>query len=825
VRNAPGNFYSSPAFVVPACCGSENINCKKMIVHYLKLARKALIKHKYYTFVNVFGLVCGMLSALIIAKYIGASLQSDSFHVNKNRIWALTQEQSIDGNPQVKSTATYLGVADLVTRFPDASSFTKYSQHVESRVMTEAKDGDRVSFTENRIFVADSSFLKIFTFPLIHGDQATALSRPNSVVLTESAAAKYFGDTNPIGQTLTMRVSWGRETAYQVTGVAKDIPKLSRFAFDFLITQGEVNREELWNVPQCSIFLLVNENVQPEVLAEKLTNSLKDVPQLKATNRKVIMLLESMADIQLSTEEYLLATVAIFIILISWVNYINQIIAQSYWRIKQIGIFRIMGATVRNLRIQFLVESSLVCLISLALVIGIYSALEQPLQTFTGGHLLPLIGDPTATNVLFVGIFMVGIAVAVGVQATVHFSQDFGRSLQGVNSTKIGGIGLRKALVVVQFSISTVLIISIFVIGDQLEYLETKDKGMNMNDVLVVKAPMVRDTTWNVKRKTLELFKQRCVELPFVTDATSSTTIPSEEYRHETYISLQGSTDKALVHQNGVDDHFFSMYEVEFIAGRDFTPGARSTNRSSIILNESAASALGISDYDNIIDASVVDHEDPEAVYNIVGVVRDYHKTSMKYEVKAMAFKYNEFRGHSSLKINSASLNEIGLAEGINTIKEIWKESYPDAAFDHFFLGDKFAAEEAQDRYFGRLFRYFTVLSVIISCLGLFGLSLLISTKRQKEIGIRKTFGASSAAILAIFLRGYMGPLLVSLLVGFPIAYLMMSGWLENYAYRIEIGVGLVASAVGTLAALFIFTVSFCTIKSSMANPVKVLRE
>jgi len=346
-----------------------------------------------------------------------------------------------------------------------------------------------------------------------------------------------------------------------------------------------------------------------------------------------------------------------------------------------------------------------------------------------------------------------------------------------------------------------------------------------MDDILVIKTPMVKDTTWRVKRKTLELFKQRCAELPFVRDVTSSTTIPSEEYRQETYLSLQGSTDKALIHQNGVDEHFFSLYEVKFIAGRDFIPDAGSRNRNSIILNESAARALGITDYDRIINTKVIDHEGPDMVYDIIGIAKDYHKTSMRYEVRPMAFKFNVFRGHCALKINMSALTGSGLTEGLDAIKEIWKESYPDASFDHFFLDDKFAAQDMQDRRFGRLFKYFTVLSVIISCLGLFGLSLLISTKRQKEIGIRKTFGASSTAILAIFLRGYVGPLLVSLLVGSPIAYVMMNRWLENYAYRIEIGFGLVALAAATLVAIFLFTVSYSTIKSSMTNPVRVLRE
>ncbi len=795
-----------------------------MIGHHLKLARKSLIKHKYYTFVNVFGLMCGMLSVLVIAKYVGATVEMDKFHQNKDRIYSTAQEQFTDGNSNGEHASTYLGMANLVSRFPDVVDLTRYSQHVESLVIAE-KDGNRLSFTEQNIFVADSNFLKIFSFPLVHGDRETALSRANSIVLTASTSKKYFGDRNPIGETVTIRVSWGRETTYQVTAVARDITKLSRFEFDFLIPQGTVNADALWNIPQCSLFLLLQENANADALTEKLTNTVNQVPQLNSTNRKVIISLSSIAAPRLSTEEYLLLTVAIFIVLISWTNYINQTIAQSYWRIKQIGVFRIMGATRNNLHVQFLVESCLVCLISLFLVVGLYIGFEQALRTFTNGHLLPLLEDPTIINPVFLGIFAIGIVVSMVAQAVVHFSQDFGKSLQNAYSSRVGNLNLRKVLVVVQFSISTILIISIFVIGNQLDYLDTHDKGMNMDNVLVIKAPKARDTTWIVKRKTLEAFKQRCRELPFVSRVTSSTTIPGEEYRNEAYLTLQGSTSKTLVHQNGVDDRFFSFYEIEFIAGRDFIPDARAKNRRSIILNETAAKSMGISDYTELIDAKVVDHEEPDDPYYIIGIIKDYHKTSMKYVVRPMAYKFNELRGHSSLKINAAALNGIGLVESVAAVKKIWQESYPDAAFDHFFLRDKFATQDSQDRHFGSLFKGFTVLSVIISCFGLFGLSLLISTQRQKEVAIRKTFGASSAAILTIFLKGYLAPLAVSFVIGAPVAYLMMDRWLQNYAYRIEIGFGIVALALSTLSAVFLFTVSYSTIKSSVANPVRVLRE
>ena len=793
-----------------------------MIRHYLKLAKRDLFKNKFYTIINVFGLVSGMLSSLIIAKYIGGSLQTDSFHLKKDRIFSISQDESIDNNPQKSTNATYFGVGEIIKQYPDLVNMTRYSYHVESLITAETDSANKVSFLEDRIFSVDSSFLNIFTFPLIFGDPETALSRMNSIVLTRSTSKRYFGNSNPVGKTLSVRAPWGAETSYEVTGVTEDVPPRSQFNFDFLTTQLQMDPSEFWYVPDCSTYLLLDMNADINALALKLTNTLNEVPELKSTNRKVNISLDSLANVQLSNTEFLLATVGFFIILISWVNYINQIIAQSYWRMKEIGILRVMGATQSNLKAQFIVESSLICLTSVILIIIIYLSLEPILQTLTNGHLLPLINDPTPTNFVFITIFMLGVLLAAAIPTVIFFSGNLGTTLRNMYSSKIDGVGLRKTLVVIQFSISTILIISVFVISNQLKYMNEKDKGIDMENVLIVQAPIVRDTSWNIKRKTVERFKERCSQLPFVANVTSSTTVPGEEYRQETNLSIAGSTNKTMVHQNGVDDHFFDLYNVKFVAGQNFIRDARWKNKSSIILNESAARAIGITDFDKMISAKITDHESNE-VYDLVGIVRDYHQTSLKYKMRPIAFKFSVFRGHFSLKINKEALSDNELDENLNTIKQIWKETYHDAPYENFFLEQKFASQDREDHSFGKLFNYFTVLSIVISCLGLFGLSLLISTKRQKEIGVRKVFGASSFTILALLLRSYLAPLCVAMFIGTPVAYQLMAMWLGNYAYRIEIGWELMFTALFSLTLIFLLTVTYHTIKSAISNPIKVL--
>jgi putative ABC transport system permease protein len=796
-----------------------------MISHYFRLARKTFLKNKYYTFINIFGLVCGMLSGLIIAKYVGGSLQFDSFHVNKDRIYSITQRESLNGNPQKESRATYYGSGELIKEYPELVSSTRYNQQIESVVQIDGENGNKVSFVENKIFATDSAFLRIFTFPLILGDSATALSRINSVVLTNSTSKRYYGKENPVGKVLTIRVPWG-ETMYEVTGVVEDCPKQSQFQFDLLISQPPLDPSEFWTVPEFSIFVLLKAGSEDGGLSKKLTHTLESVPQLKANNRKVLVTLQSIANVKLTNTEYLLVAVGIFIVLISWVNYINQIIAQSYLRIKEIGILRVLGSTRANLRTQFVVESSLLCLTSLLLIVVIYLILEPYLQTFTNGHMLSSKKDPSLVNQFFLTIFIIGIATAAFVPNVILFSQNFATALRNGYGSKIESPGLRKALVIIQFSISTILIIGIFVISNQLEYMRSKDKGINMENILVVKDPMPKDTTWLVKRETLESFKKRCAELPFVSEITSSSTVPGESYRHETYLRVADNDKKTLVHINGIDDRFFDLYKVKFLAGHGFIPDAKWKNRTSIILSESAAKALDILDFDKMIDTKIVDQERPDLVYNLIGIVKDYHQTSLKYEIEPMAFRFNEFFGHLSLKINRAGgSHENGLQDKLDAIKKIWDDVYHDAPFDTFLLDQKFEAQDAEDRYFGKLFKYFTILSIVVSCLGLFGLSLLVSTKRQREIGIRKTFGATSVDILTIFLKGYLGSLAGAILFGAPWAYFLMDRWVRNYSYRIEIGLGPACLAVLSLTMIFLLTVSYHTIKSSLANPVKTLRD
>lgn len=796
-----------------------------MIGHYFKVAKKILIKNKFYTLINMFGLICGMLSVLIISKYIGYSMQFDNFHLMKDRIYSVLQKESFDGNPQQSRSSTYWGIGDLISQFPEVNKITRYSMHVPAAVIYEGPTGHSVSFIENKIAITDSSFLRIFTFPLLSGDSLTVLSQPNSVVLTKSASQKYFGDMDPIGRTLAIRVAWGEETIYTITGVIVDVPKNSRFQFDLLINRKPgLNKEQFWDSPDYSTYLLLNKNANSEELVKKQSTTLEEVAELKSDNRTINVSLESISSFNLSVSEYLLVVVGILIMLLCWVNYFNQVIAQSYWRIKEVSIQKVLGATRTNLWLQFLIESTLNCLIVLVLIIGLYIVLEQKLLEFTGGHLLPIIGDNSYINYLFLAVFFIGIFITGAIPATILFSKKFDLLSQEMYRKRIGGVRLRRILVILQFSISLILLICIFVIKNQLDYISSKDKGIEIQNILVIKAPIVKDTTWKEKKRRMKVFKAKCRELPITLQVASSTIVPSEEYRNERSLRLNDRGGKFIVHQVGVDENYFSLYKVKFLIGHGFNPKAYFENMYSLVLNESAARGLGIGNFNDALDVKIYDLES-DKIYNLIGIVKDFHETPLKYKMEPMVFKFNKIRGNISIKFNGDNIDEKTFNESISQLKEVWSDLYQGASFDYFFLDRRYKALNLEDQYYKQFFYVFTSLSIIISCLGLFGMSLLISEKRQMEIGIRRVFGASSTDILAIFFKSYLVSLLFSIVFGSPIGIWLMNIWLQEYAYKVELGIGLVFKAIISVSVIFILTISYHVIKSAHSDPVKVLRE
>jgi putative ABC transport system permease protein len=793
-----------------------------VFAHYFKVARRTFAKNKSNYGINLIGLVSGTLTALIIAKYLGFSLSYDDFHENKEKIFLVHHEESTDDLDVQSLTDTYWGTGEVIKEsFPEVAKITRYGGYLEKLVMTTSENGELVKFNENKIRYVDSNFLTIFTYPMIYGDPQTSLSKVNSVVLTKSTSKKYFGEIIPIGKVLTTRVSWGTEEKLTVTGVIEDIPKNSTLQFDFLVSQSPPETAEYWTSPSYRTYLLINKQTEPDLLAEKLSKEINQISTLSAAGKKINLKLESIASVRLNSNEYILALVGLFILIITWINYLNISAAQAYSRLQEIGVLSIMGASRFNFIMQFSIETCLLNVIAIMLIGIGYALLEPSMQAFTHYHLLPLFGDGGMINFFFVIIFLVGSIAAIGLQKVILNTEKALQSLSNGEEWKTR-VGLRRILVIVQFCISATLIISIFVIASQLDYMKNQDKKFDASNILILKAPK---DTWDGKVEKLRSFKHESNKFPFILSTAISTTVPGEEYRHEIFLSLPGKEEKTLVHANGIDAHFLELYDVPILAGNNFSSHNISINSNGIILSKAAAELMGMANFNDAINSKIIDHESRRPL-ELIGIVDNYHKTSLKYEIKPMAFRFNAYRGHLSLKLSSSHLPEHSdMTNNIALISELWSTVYPDQPFDYFFLKDKILSQDEADVYFGKLFGFATVLSIIISCLGLFGLSLFLSRTQRREIAIRKVFGASSLNILKFLTKGYLSQLLIAIIIGAPSAYFLMRAWLRNYTYRVDIQFWLVCLAIFILTSFFLATVSYHTYSASIANPTKTLRE
>lgn len=795
-----------------------------MLRHHFKVALRNLYRTRLHSSINILGLAIGMAATLLLAKYVGFNLTFDNFHQNRKHIFLIHQKEYQDGLPASEHAGTYWGVAKTAADlYPEVRIATHYVPNVEMLVMATPRDGDRVSFNENRICTVDTSFFSIFSFAAIAGNIQTALSSPDAIVLTQSTAKRYFGDRDPLGQMLTTRVSWGAETTFRITCVIEDVPVNSTLQFDFLTCAGTgPPAETYWNDPSYTTYLLLDESADPDVLTLKMSRDIGRNPIITSQGKQINFSLERLSDKSLMPNDHMLVMVGVFILIVSWINFINLSIGGAQARSKETGVRKVMGATRNQAIAQFLLECLLMNGVALLLAVLIFDFARPLLLEFSDNKVLPLFSDRSPINGLF------GVAFAIGALASSAYPALMMSSLNPTNLLKgkirrgRSSLAFRRALVVVQFTVSIVAAIGVFVVSDQLDFFLRHDLKVNLDHVLAIRAP--KDLVEG-KTERLNTFKSEVLNLAAVENVTSSTTTPGEDYRHEVNFGLTTSQDRHLFYLNDVDANFFPVYGIRFLAGGNYSNDTPARNRRGIILNNTAVTSLGFTNIEGAIGQTVVETENSNT-YEIIGVVDDYHQMSLKHEVKPQAFRFNTRRGDVSLKLRARShASFTDLHAFMSSLKKLWDKTYPDQPFQYHFLDARFNDQYHEEFKFRELFALFSGLSLIIACLGLFGLSLLISLKRKKEVGVRKVFGASSLSILKLFMIDYLKQIAISIAFGAPIAWLIMNAWLESFSIKSEIRSGAVLLPCLLLVIVAILTTVYHTVHTSLINPTKTLKE
>ncbi|MEM1137691.1 MAG: FtsX-like permease family protein, partial [Bacteroidota bacterium] len=559
----------------------------------------------------------------------------------------------------------------------------------------------------------------------------------------------------------------------------------------------------------------------PKQLAKKLTHDIQTLEVFQSHQKDIQIALEPIKG-NLSNIEYMLAIVGIFILLVTWINFINLAGAKALGRFKEMGVRKVLGSVKSQIIRQFVFEGLLLNIIGLMCALGIVFLIFPYLRIFTNNRVLPLNEWQTFINPLFLLVFFIGAVITSLYPAIILAGLNPIDALKGKIFQSTHKVGFRKTLVIFQFSISIVLMIGVFIISDQMRFIQNQDLGIDLSRTLIVKT--AKDG-WNGKVERLKTFKTEVEALSTVEGTASSTMTPGGGNGQDVSVKLEKHNEMLNLHLIGIDANFINQYELEVLAGEPFEKDQFWKNKKGIIINKTAAKKLGYTNFDELISQKIIQSENGGKVYEILAVIDDYHHQSLKEDIPPLIFQFNSLRGHISVKLNAINYQDYEkLVATIKDVEAIWNKTYSDLPFDYYFLDESFNAQYVGDIRFRKIFEVFTTISVFIACLGLFGLSLFVSMKRKKEVGIRKTYGASSVNILGLFTKDYLIQIFVAILIGTPVAYFFMEKWLENYSFKTAIHGTSLFIPIVLLVLISLSCVAFQTVKAAFANPIKTLK-
>lgn len=808
-----------------------------MIRNYLKIAFRNLITHKIYTLLNVIGLTIGLTCFAFIAMWVRDEWSYDRFNENADRIYRVVGTVSSDSEVFEQAvTAAAMGPA-LKNDYPEVENFVRLDKNDAI-----AKKGNQ-QFVEDEIILTDPSFFDVFSYKLTKGDPETALKEPYSIVLTESKAQKYFPNEDPIGKTLDFVLydSTGKGVPYKVTGVIPDAPKNAHFTFNFLVSfetiiafdRRNYYSDNVWGDNSYYNYVMLTKGSDSKAFEAKL-------PQFKAKyldplSRKyggkwgADYSIQPLTDIYLKshrryeinptssmTNLYIFGTVGLFILLIAGINYMNLATARSVQRAREVGVKKVMGALRSQLVGQYLLEAIMLSISALVLALALCYFLQPAFYQITNKD-ISLFNSPVLMA------FMAGIALLLGVLSGIYpafFISSYQPTtvLKGSFATSGKGVWLRKSLVVFQFTITIVLMVGIFVINSQMSFIKNKDLGFSKDALLTITAYPNEGVY-----KGIEVFRNDILKSPYVKDLTTSNSILVGGLGNNgtQTVDNMGKEIRSNTYRLMVDYNYVNTLGIKLLAGRNFSrefpSDARTDSTQNYILNEAAVNAFG--------------WETPEKAIGkpfnmsgrrgkVVGIVKDFHFNSLQHKVEPMAML---LRGQNFSRV-ILKIDMLEAQKAIATIESEWKKHFPDALFMYDFVDKRLGEQYAAEARFSKIFLYFSILSVLIACLGLYGLTSFATEQRTKEIGIRKVLGASVLSVTTLITKDFIKLVMVAITIASPIAWYFMNQWLQDFNYRIEMQWWFFIIAGIVAVAIALLTVSYQAIRAALMNPVKSLK-
>ncbi|WP_254561282.1 ABC transporter permease [Dyadobacter diqingensis] len=789
-----------------------------MIRNYFVTAFRYLWKQKGFSIINLIGLSIGLCVCYFALSFVAFELSYDSYHEKSDRIYRLvTDVETPNGKDYLSTTATMAPA--IQEAFPEVQSAARI--FLDYLIIQK----DQEHYGEEKIAYADSSIFSVFTFPLLSGNPHTVLKAPYSIVLSETAAQRYFGNKNPLGKTLRIN---GKEPA-QVTGVMKDIPQNSHFRVDMLVSMSTLGEEWMHNSKRFFFYtyLLLPEGYDPAKLTAKLPDFVKTHIDQKAG--KYSLALEPLKSVYLDgkprgsksgssvagnrSHVYIFSFVAAFVLFIACFNFVNLTTALSIQRAKEIGVRKVLGTTRKLLVFQFLVEAVLITLASFVVAVLLCSTLVPFFNDLAG----KTISSGIFQNVHYL-FALLAAAVLIGVFSGIYPAFFLSR-FQPVSTLKGGfvsatqGIAFRKVLVVAQFSISIILIVATIVVYQQLHFMQNQELGFKKEHNLVIDFQYDGQVVDHY-----ESLKDKLTGLPGVTAASISSSIPGRS-NHLFPTKIENIGNEMQEFQSDtyfVDYDFLKQFQISVTAGRAFSKEFATDLREAILINETAVKSLGFSDPSQVIGKRF---SQLSANGLVIGVVKDFHFRSFQEAVQPLTLRVAP-SFFTFLTLNVSSQN---MPESIKMIESKWKEFVPDLPLVYFFADEAYNNQYRDEQRFGKLFICFATLAILISCLGLLGLSAFSITQRTREVGVRKVMGASVGGIVKLLSVDFIKLVFVSTLIAIPVAWFGMDRWLRDFAYRIDMPWWAFIAAGFIAVVIAVATVSFQAIKAALMNPVKSL--
>jgi putative ABC transport system permease protein len=792
-----------------------------MIKNYLRVAFRNLWRHKGFSLLNILGLTIGMSACFLIFLYVKFELSYDDFHSKGGRIYRIVTDIINPSETIHFSVAAPAMPTAAKQDFPEIEKAVRFDP---GSVLV--RKGDEIKIQENNVAYADSTFFEVFDFPLLKGDPVTALREPNSIVLSETAAKKYFGSVDPMGQHLLLSEESNIGT---VTGLMKDMPENTELKADMLIASysgaADSNRDKNWGGFGDFSYFLLKPNTDAHALEKKFPAFLERHigKMMKEINQTYIYKLELLKDVYLKStyggtvsgsmsNVYIFSIVGVFILLIAGINFVNLTTARSTERAREVGIRKVVGAERQQLTGQFLGESVILCLIAFALSVGLCAALLSSFNQMAGKIIATgIFNHPTYILILL------GIGVGIGLLAGIYPALVLSAFqpiivLKGRFATGTKGLLLRKGLVISQFTISIGLIVATLLVGFQLNYMRSQELGFNMNQELVL------DTHGDNHRDAL---KEELRGLPGVMSVAMSSHTPGSGAMNA-YSIIQNQKGEMQVCSPDlffVDFDYIPQYQLKLVAGRVFSRAFGADTTQSMVLNEAGVRMLG---YHKPQDAVGRDFSQWGRKGKIIGVVKDFHYEGLQDSIRPLSLRI-EPGGCSQVSVKVSTSNLKGT---IASIEKVWHRTIPYRPFSYIFVDEMFDRQYRAEDRFGKLFLYFSVLAIFISCLGLLGLASYSTIQRTKEIGVRKVLGASVGNIVGLLSKDFLWLVGFAFVLASGVSFFLMKKWLEGFYFRINIYSAWWIFFLAGLGAFAIalFTISFQAVKAAIANPVNSLR-